>query len=222
MRLPPTTSIIVGIGMLASVSAGCNREQDPRERDVIAWAEKNGMAIDDWQAGELPDESFDYEEWIEEGRAIPDVEPVLQKLLREGDERIEPILLVGALGVVGTTDSVPLLIEQLKDDWQVMRAEAIWSLGHIGGPEAIRTLAVQLCYGATFAERSHAARAFVNIGDPIGIEALEDAIEERREEQAFIEQALADLRRKLGTAGPRASGPSSQAAAISSQATSER
>jgi hypothetical protein len=212
-----TVSCFIGIalgGML--VGAGCRQTEDPQELAAIAWAKKNGLRIDEWQAGELPDEHFDERAWIEEGRAIQDVERLLRRLLEKRDQRIDPILLVGAMGYVGTEESVPLLIEQLNDKWDVMRAEATWALGRIGGTEAIRALAGQLKYATTSTERRCAARAFVELGLPVGIEVMEGALAEIEEEQVFLEQALADLRRKVATGNVAGSRPASQATTTAS------
>jgi hypothetical protein len=199
------------------VQSGCECQRDRQVNTAIAWANENGMAIDHWQAGQLPDQSWDEQGWIKRGRSIPDVEGILQQLLRKPDKRIEPILVVRALGYVGTATSVPLLKAQLEDDWDVIRHQAIWSLGQIGGYEAIQALAFQVKYGRTTNERRGAALALTKIGDPIGMAAMDGMIENLREEQVYIEGALADLRRKVGTPDEGGSRPASRPAVASSR-----
>jgi len=210
------TLVIASLATMLSC-VGCESEGGQREAKVILWARKNGLRIDRWQAGQLPDHHFDEVAWIAEGRAIPGAERILQQFLQKPDNRIEPILVVRGLGYVGTANSVPMLKAKLEDDWDLIRHEAIWSLGEIGGDEAIRILAHQVEHGRTDDERRLAALVLSKIGDPIGIDAMEAAIESLREEQAYIERALADLRRKVGAPDGGGSRPASRPAVASSR-----
>ena len=193
---------VAAIGLMTSLAlCACGCEQEACK--VIAWAKENGMSADGYQAGQIPDENWDEQEWIRRGRSIPHAERILQQLLRTNDERLERILAVRALGAVGTADSVPLLKTELnKANWELLRAEIIFSLGQIGGQDAGQVLAFQVEYGKSTSERYGAALALVRIGDPSGVEPIKRAIESLRTEQERMERALADLHRKakVGTA----------------------
>ena len=194
----------------------------PDELAAICWANKNGMGIDSWQAGEIPGPDFDEQAWLREGRSIPDVENVLIRLLQMPSPGIEPILLVRGLGSVGTEKCVPVLIEQLEGKYEVTRHEAIWALGQIGGEKAERELTRQLSVAPTRGERRTAARALATIGDPGSIAALQAAIQGLQDEEETFRKEIATIRTKLTpdgrTAPPQQPDPSAQNAPASEPA----
>ena len=207
--------IIVAAAALL-VLAVHERERYSMRQSVIQWAQKCGMQIDSWKAGEI-NEHFDDQAWVREGRAIPGAEEVILQLLEDHDDRIHPILLVQALGVVGTEKSVPVLIQQLHNPWEVMRAEVIYVLGCIGGPEARREVARQVYAAPTSGERRNAAKALVRTGSPAAISTIEYEIGRLREEQEYLQKTLVELRQGGGRQGSRRGQSSSQPQTAASQ-----
>ena len=179
--------------LLSFVSCAAHRD-DALTQAVIAWAERNGMRIDHWQAGQLPDEHFNRQAWKGEGQALPGAEEILLGLLKTHDKRLEPVLAVRALGAVGSAASVPTLEEQTKSDWDVMRTIAVCALAEIGDPRGLSAIAVCLLYDESQSCRRAAARSIAVLGDPRGVESLEEALKSLREEESIVEQALKDLR----------------------------
>jgi len=141
----------------------------------MTWARKNGIQINDWRAGEVST-AFSVDAWKAEGRAKPNAEEIIWRLLGRNDPHIEPILLVGALAAVGTERSVELLSDYTRDPWIVMRMHALWALGHIGLPEAFVVVADRFVHDEDTNCRANAALALGQIGDPRGIELIEKAL----------------------------------------------
>ncbi len=124
-------SFALSCGAILVSLSGC---ESRRDRAVLEW-------VDAWPPirtgfGTPPDElakanSFNGDVWLQQGRALPDAEETICRLLRSHDERLNRRKAVhGALYFIGTSRSVPVLIKCLDDDW--LRNLAIQDLGHIG------------------------------------------------------------------------------------------
>lgn len=184
--------------LLLVAATSCCRSGNPKVDRVVAWAQKNGMRIDGWQAGQLPSAGFSEDAWIAEGRALPEAERILLDLLAEPPGRLEPVLAVRALGAVGTSASIPALEQMTKHSWDVMRSEAVYSLGQIGDPAALGSLAMRLLYDEARSVRVTAAMALANLGDARGLEVMEEAVYMLNRELGAIEKERARLQEKLG------------------------
>jgi hypothetical protein len=161
------------------------------------------MQIGTWSAGKTPDEleeNWTMERWIAEGKAIPGVERILQELIQHPVEEMHPILAVQALGFVGTAESIPVLVEQLDDEWSVMQNEAVWALGEIGGPEVVQPL-IKAMPHLDSPKRLEVARALVKTGDSKAFLFLEEHLEAVRELEVDLTKEVAELRHELEQAG---------------------
>ena len=175
------------------------------DKQVVAWVERNGIQIGRFKAGQI-DDNMDFELWLADGRAIPDLESRLLGLLERVDgERtpvVEPILIVYALGDVGTSKSVPVLADIAKGHgWAWMRGTAITSLRGIGTPECRSPLAYCLIYDYSESNRLTAADSLARIGDATYLETFDMAIERARRELERFEHYRAELQNRLDASG---------------------
>jgi HEAT repeat protein len=198
MKYRKSVGTIGPICLLLALTLSCKRHQsDAAVERVVRWANKFGIAIDSWQAGQLPTKDFDEEGSVAEGRALPDAERILLGLLTEPTERLEPVLAVRALGAVGSSASIPALAERAKDPWDVMRQEAIIALGRIGDPAGLTALADRVLYDERSSLRKIAARMLAKTGDSGSLEVMKTALATLRREQEVIEGARKELEARL-------------------------
>ena len=171
---------------LAALWAGCARAPEA-DRDapsqgpgvVLEWLRKPPhLAI--WGCSDFVTEAevraaaaFDMGAWEAEGRRIPDVESVLDKML-EGDEASEDLARAAyALGKVGTAQSVPILIKWLdSEDGYGVQVMAAGSLGKLGDPRAVEPLAARLARPCDDTMLGCVIFALEQIGDRRAIETL--------------------------------------------------
>ena len=66
----------------------------------------------------------------------PEAGPALEDRFRTELSSEVRSMLAAALGAVGRTQAISLLIESLNDPWEVLRGCAAWSLGHLKALEA--------------------------------------------------------------------------------------
>lgn len=179
VRLLKTHSTALGIVALCGFSAllvcRCGKLTGEELR-VATWVRKNGIRIDGYQYGEPDDASFDFDKWSAEGRSIPNCEEIILRLLSRNDPHVEPILLIQALREVGSKRSVPWLKWYAWHEWSLLRHYAIAALGKVGDSEVFEVLFNRLFWDESSSCRVQAAQALVEIGDPRGIQALEDCI----------------------------------------------
>jgi HEAT repeat protein len=66
----------------------------------------------------------------------PEAGPALDDRFRTELSSEVRSMLAAALGAVGRTQAIPMLIESLNDPWDALRGCAAWSLGHLKALEA--------------------------------------------------------------------------------------
>ena len=194
--------------------AGCSDGSRADERAAIAWANQGFVAIDDWEAGDgtAMRDANSWNRWVARGRAIPNCETLLRHLLEAKDPRAEPILIVHGLAVVGSADSVPVLVAKTAEPWDVMRGAAVNALGAIGNRSSFPAVAGCLLFDDSANVRTYASLALVAMKDPRGIDVLQYALdsiasryaaglwgpgEDASRERRVLEKALGELRQKL-------------------------
>ena len=132
MRLSFSITVALLGGVFLGGLTGC---ESRRDRAVLEW-------VDEWPpavtfVGTPPEElakldSFNYEAWEQQGRALPDAEETICRLLKSHDKRLDRRKAVRALDYIGTAKSVPVLIECLRDEDGWIHSEAVIGLRDIG------------------------------------------------------------------------------------------
>ena len=124
--------------LLTSLSACAPRDdQAARDQAVLEWVAAEplatiGMSTPNAEAEIKKLESFDSDAWIKQGQQLREAEETIDRMLEYHDRRLDRCKAVKALYLVGTSKSVPLLIEYLRDGDEAIRIDAAWDLGQIG------------------------------------------------------------------------------------------
>jgi hypothetical protein len=178
--------------------SGCSESpEEAKEKEVIRWLKRwppSEPLIEDTP----PDWGPPYpsvEEWVDAGRKIEEIEKTLIGLCRNNTTNIDTRLIIGALSVIGTADSVPVLIRIMEDEDQPYwtRIGAATALGSVGGPVAVQALCRILSApvsGAGPAFHLNVVAALGRIGDPNAIPFIEKALEEGQFKSGGIKKAL--------------------------------
>jgi hypothetical protein len=201
---------------------GC-RDWREADNDVVAWVEKNGIGDSRAPIGRI-DLDLDFDGWVAEGRAMPNVESRLLRVLQRANGERESVLLVLALSYVGTSKSVPALVEIAKHhDRDGMRHAAISSLGEIGTPECLQPLVSCLMYDSCVMNQLTAAHALARIGDAQSLQPFEKTIERMCEHLEVLESCPQHLRHKLeASQGPFSTGADPAGAPASEEGPTSR
>jgi hypothetical protein len=101
----------------------------------------------------------EYADWIDRGRKIPGVADALQRLLSQGDKRVDPSHVAYALSWVGNSSNTPVLIEALGKDDLYLRLQAAAALGSVGSAKAVEPLCWALKNDTDSNVRANAALA---------------------------------------------------------------
>ncbi|MBQ9343887.1 MAG: HEAT repeat domain-containing protein [Kiritimatiellae bacterium] len=156
---------------------GCNNSSSPQvdeyahtsfpqpDERVLLWLSKiNYDALWNWY---LPQQTIDWDAWVEEGKQIPDVEQTLCALLQNRDARVQLPLVATALGKIGSGECVPTLIESLhmEEDAHV-RMQAAGALGCLRDIRAVFPLGRLLEVEPDENVQYNAALALAKIGGP--------------------------------------------------------
>lgn len=120
----------------------------------------------------IPDVEFDRERWIEEGKKMAGLEAILIDLLEKEDKRVDFTKVIYALGFFGDSNSVPILISNLKNSNLLIRISAAVSLGKIGDKRAIGPLCEVIINDHDENVRANSSITLGKIGDPNAIECL--------------------------------------------------
>jgi hypothetical protein len=194
--------VIVLSTFLTIGSLGCQTQHAMEEANVIAWASKFGMEIDNGYVGQWPPANISVEEWDAQGRALPHAEQILLDMLQKNDKRLHRALTVQALCAVGTVNAIPQVIQIAKDDQDDdMRHVAIWVLGEIGSgnEEVMHALFLCMMYDNYRDNRTTAALSLAKVADASGIGMFEAALERIDSERWYLQSGLTQLRERLKT-----------------------
>ncbi|MBI3459882.1 HEAT repeat domain-containing protein [Candidatus Acetothermia bacterium] len=125
--------------------------------------------------------AIDYEVWLRSGRQIDGIEVILQKFLRTRDSRIDLAQVAYVLGWLGSSQSVPALINALYLNNSRVRTEAAASLGRLGDIKAVEPLCQRLIHDNDHNVRANAAVALGMIGDLKSEPCLRSALNDENE-----------------------------------------
>ncbi len=122
--------LVLSCGTLLVSLPGC---ESRRDRAVIDWVNARPDAVPSGLDPEAAKgRSFDYEAWEQQGRALADAEETIDRLLKSQDTRLDRRKAVDVLCIFGTSASVPVLTEFLRDHDSFVRSQAMQDLQHIG------------------------------------------------------------------------------------------
>lgn len=128
-----------------------------------------------------------WDEWIDKGRAIPDIENHLIWILDHDKDPVNRGAAALALGFVSKDEGISALITSLKTDVPMVAMEAAASLGRLGISKAIGPLC-EAIRNPDENVRANACTALGTLGGEIAISCLKDAVHDKN---AFV-QAAAD------------------------------
>lgn len=124
-----------------SIAAIAPNDERVKER-VRLWLARNSYEMR-WTSGRHivpPRPVMDWGEWIAEGKRIPDVDAVLDQLLITQDKGVERLAVIESLGWLGSSHSVPVLIDVLYSKEARVRLEAVCALGRLQDERALEPL----------------------------------------------------------------------------------
>jgi len=172
---------------------------------VIEWLQQVPYAdADNPCPSSRPEKKIDYETWFRSGRQIKGSEAALLKLLRTHDSRVDLAQVAYALGWVGGSPSVPVLIEALGSDNSRVRVEAAASLGRLGDSRAVEPLCKRLSHDSDNNVRANACVALGMIGDYRAESYLHSALSDKSEFVAKLaKEALDRIAKKPKKTQPR-------------------
>jgi len=169
------------IAALACSLAGCSGNSNTGDARAKEWLEMMPYSSRFGEHIELP--MLTQGEWIEEGQKIEEIEAALINLMRKNDSSVELPQVAFALGLVGSSECVPVLIDALSHNDFRVRKEAAASLGLLGDERSVSSL----CRAAAGDEdenvRANAVNALGNIRTPEAIKCVEMAL---RDESTFV------------------------------------
>ena len=164
--------LIVPLTVLGLVGCGTGDPCPPVKPDrntenrVRDWLRMNSysMVVNHFDANTSP--IMDWDDWIAKGGEIHDIEPVLRSLLSKQDCDVELPLVAQSLGVLGNSESVPVLIDSLNTDDLHLRLQAAAALGELRDERAIRPLGRLLTIEDDENVRANIVIALTSIGGP--------------------------------------------------------
>ncbi len=112
---------------------------------------------------------------IGDSSAIP---PLLEALQDKKMPKAVKLFIIDALGDLKAKDAIPHLSNILKTEKDSSVSAALLALSKIGGAESIDIIEKILINSESFDSRALAAQCLGNIGDPIAIRSLVDALED--------------------------------------------
>jgi hypothetical protein len=184
---------------------GCSARQD-KEEEVAYWLKSWPTTSRGLKPHYHTSWYPSWDEWIEAGRKIEGIEPVLIRFLENNTIGVPSDVICDALGFVGSEDSLPVLKSVIADHRNrdaTTRKAAARALAEIGGPGAVEILYLTASGEQDPTVKYTAIAALAHIGDPKAIAVIEDELKSLRTEQKALELMLEELKSKesqcLGT-----------------------
>jgi HEAT repeat protein len=115
-----------------------------------------------------------WNDWIEKGRAIPELENTLIQMLKHERDPVTRSAAAMALGFVGANQSIAFLIQALATDIPIVAMEAAASLGRLGNVESLEPLCEAL-KNPDVNVRANACYALGQIGGEEALSCLRNA-----------------------------------------------
>ena len=126
-----------------------------------------------------------WDEWVNKGRKIPDLENRLTWILERDKDPVNRSATALALGFVGQDHSISALITSLGSDVPIVAMEAAASLGRLGISKAIGPLCEAL-KNVDVNVRANACTALGTIGGETALSCLKGA---ERDKDPFVQSA---------------------------------
>ncbi|MHC4563971.1 MAG: HEAT repeat domain-containing protein [Planctomycetota bacterium] len=173
-------AIVIGLAVVGPLLMTANARNT---QEVLDW-----LALKDWASRDASHaaphvgDELTYDAWLEQGAAIRDVGPILNRLLERRDQRVFPAQVANALAFLGDASSVPILIDaagSYEDEYAgPLRLEAVFALGRLGDPRAIPRLCQVLKDDESVNARANAANSLGSFDTPEVREALQNALKD--------------------------------------------
>lgn len=184
------------LSILCCCLIGC---KPSNEEQVITWLKRMPQSPTDAQKWEVVAYSTS-QEWLDAGRRIEGIEKILIGLLdhppnefSDPTEMLDKADVVYALGFVGSSNSVPVLIEVLEDKKEFIwaRVHAATALGSIGDPLAEEPLCrIVSCGEESDTLRINAIGGLWMIGDSNAVPVIENALKNQKFSDSYKKSAL--------------------------------
>ncbi|MHC4546435.1 MAG: HEAT repeat domain-containing protein [Planctomycetota bacterium] len=196
---------IVVFGGLSLFLAGC---KSSREEQAITWVKRMPQSPEDAQKWGVTAFST-IEEWVDAGRRIEGIEKTLIGILNnptdemlDENERLDNRHIIFAIGFVGSSNSIPVLIRIIEDKNEFIpyRIFAATALGGIGDPLAVEPLCrIVSCNEESDSLRANAIAGLGKIGDPNAIPVIENTLKNQQFSETYkrvVLNILKDLKQK--------------------------
>lgn len=197
MRSSYLTVLVLASFCCCVVDCSC-RKKESKEEQVVQWLLRCPPVTDPcfW-----PPEAYTYsthEEWANAGRKIEGIEEALISFYENNTTSRPMWIIILALGLVGSDNSVPVLIQALEDEGQPLNARnmAASLLGGIGNQAAVDPLCNIVHFTEHKSLKYNAISALGTIGDPNAIPVIEEVLRSLQFEQSVLEEILRELKGK--------------------------
>jgi hypothetical protein len=164
------------------------------ERQVREWLARGGYRV--YGVEHEAKLRFDFQAWIAEGRKIPDMERVLRRMLSERDSTVDLPMVAGALGGLGNSENVKVLIDALRQPDRWVRIYAADALGELRDPRAVQPLGMLLADEEDQSVRMSVLSALYEIGDERALRYLKRAASDKDPNVSEYAQYLLAPRKK--------------------------
>lgn len=158
------------------------------ENEVLHWLQEIDFRDPDHVHGvDALSSQPSYEEWLNKGRRIPHVGVILTKLLAAKDaaSKVNRSQVAYAIGWVGDVQSVPALIDAVREKDVLLRIESAAALGRLKDTAAIDALCTVLAADPASNVRANAAVALGSFSGEKVRTSLELAL---RDESQFVRE----------------------------------
>ncbi len=177
------STVVSGIFLVLGCSASLSNAAEDETRRWLAKAAS--AAIYDYH---VP--SADFRSWLDEGKRLPDPEPVLRGMLERREKTADLALVAYALGFLGNRNSVPPLVNALgSGDW-TLRALSAVALGELRDARAAEPLGKLLVADPNATVRANVVVALGKIRGPAALRFLEKAEED---DDSFVARIAKEL-----------------------------
>jgi hypothetical protein len=184
--------IVFLISIVLIAVLGCESQSD---KTVLEWVEMlppvvSGVTTSVAELAKI--DTFDWDEWIKQGRELPNAEETIIRLLQCNDSRLDRRKAMLALGDIGTEKSVPILIECLHDRWTSSGASV--ALKRIGvANDEVRTALLNTSHYAADNESINAIWALACIYKKDAIGAIKQRQKTLKREMVCLTLILDDV-----------------------------
>jgi len=142
---------------------------DDKFLKVQEWIKRIPVTDNPFDKHNMLDEEINWDVWINEGKKIRKIEEILLEMLNDDKFRSDKILILVAIGLIGSRKSYSDLIHFAKDENVLVRIEAITAIGNLKLQEAVEFL----CELSNDKDQNVRANVFVALGKLKGEKAFQ-------------------------------------------------